>query len=96
MSSQFNTRSAAVGLSDHSMLREESTCSSFLLAFALSGASLCSGFPPVIMGSYCTRADVDLDIPAIAVMGWQSAGKLFPHRGDFWHYTPRASGTCTR
>jgi hypothetical protein len=39
------------------------------------------------MGSYCIRADVDLDIPAIAVMGWQSAGKS-SLRGDFWHYPP--------
>lgn len=79
----------------HSALREESACSSFLLAFALLGASLCSGFPPVIMGSYCTRADVDLDVPAIAVMGWQSAGKSSLIEAISGITLPRASGTCT-
>lgn len=42
------------------------------------------------------RADVDLDIPAIVVMGWQSAGKSFLVEAISGITLPRASGTCTR
>jgi hypothetical protein len=80
----------------HSTLSEESACSSSLLAFALSGAFLGSGFLLVIMDSCYPRADVDLDIPAIAVMGWQSAGKSSLIEAISGITLPRASGTCTR
>ncbi|KAI0262190.1 P-loop containing nucleoside triphosphate hydrolase protein [Gloeopeniophorella convolvens] len=41
-------------------------------------------------------ADVDLDIPAIAVIGWQSAGKSSLIEAISGITLPRASGTCTR
>ncbi|KAF8504661.1 P-loop containing nucleoside triphosphate hydrolase protein [Russula emetica] len=41
-------------------------------------------------------ADVDLDIPAIVVMGWQSAGKSSLIEAISGITLPRASGTCTR
>ena len=44
----------------------------------------------------CRRADVDLDIPAIVVMGWQSAGKSSLVEAISGITLPRASGTCTR
>jgi hypothetical protein len=48
-----------------------------------------------IMHPSC-RADVDLDIPAIVVMGWQSAGKSSLVEAISGITLPRASGTCTR
>jgi GTP-binding protein EngB required for normal cell division len=69
---------------------------SFSLACVLLGASYCSGSPSTIMDRYCTRADVDLDIPAIAVMGGQSAGKSSLIEAISGITLPRASGTCTR
>ncbi|KAH9965455.1 P-loop containing nucleoside triphosphate hydrolase protein [Russula dissimulans] len=41
-------------------------------------------------------ADVTLDIPAIAVIGWQSAGKSSLIEAISGITLPRASGTCTR
>ncbi|KAI0302302.1 P-loop containing nucleoside triphosphate hydrolase protein [Multifurca ochricompacta] len=41
-------------------------------------------------------ADVDLDIPSIAVIGWQSAGKSSLIEAISGIKLPRASGTCTR
>jgi len=41
-------------------------------------------------------ADVELDIPAIAVIGWQSAGKSSLIEAISGITLPRASGTCTR
>ncbi|KAI0295255.1 P-loop containing nucleoside triphosphate hydrolase protein [Russula brevipes] len=41
-------------------------------------------------------ADVDIDIPAIAVIGWQSAGKSSLIEAISGITLPRASGTCTR
>ncbi|KAH9965456.1 P-loop containing nucleoside triphosphate hydrolase protein [Russula dissimulans] len=41
-------------------------------------------------------ADVDLDIPSIAVIGWQSAGKSSLIEAISGITLPRASGTCTR
>ncbi|KAI0250048.1 P-loop containing nucleoside triphosphate hydrolase protein [Lactifluus subvellereus] len=40
--------------------------------------------------------DVDIDIPAIAAMGWQSAGKSSLIEAISGIKLPRASGTCTR
>ena len=68
---------------------------SFSLVCVLLGASLCSGSPSPSMNRYC-RADVDLDIPAIAVMGGQSAGKSSLIEAISGITLPRASGTCTR
>jgi hypothetical protein len=42
------------------------------------------------------RVDVDLDIPAIAAIGWQSAGKSSLIEAISGIKLPRASGTCTR
>jgi Dynamin family len=41
-------------------------------------------------------ADVDVDIPAIAAIGWQSAGKSSLIEAISGITLPRASGTCTR
>ena len=43
-----------------------------------------------------SRVDVDLDIPAIAAIGWQSAGKSSLIEAISGITLPRASGTCTR
>jgi len=43
-----------------------------------------------------SRVDVDLDIPAIAAIGWQSAGKSSLIEAISGIKLPRASGTCTR
>jgi Dynamin family len=43
-----------------------------------------------------SRVDADLDIPAIAAIGWQSAGKSSLIEAISGIRLPRASGTCTR
>jgi 50S ribosomal subunit-associated GTPase HflX len=55
---------------------------------------LLSSLPPA--NNPCSRADVTLDIPAIAVIGWQSAGKSSLIEAISGITLPRASGTCTR
>jgi ABC-type thiamine transport system ATPase subunit len=74
------------------------------------GGGKCLSFSPVcvLLGVYlspvslplvtymCCRVDVDLDIPAIAVIGWQSAGKSSLIEAISGITLPRASGTCTR
>ncbi|SRR6266478_1585197 len=42
------------------------------------------------------RVDADLDIPAIAAIGWQSAGKSSLIEAISGITLPRASNTCTR
>jgi ABC-type branched-subunit amino acid transport system ATPase component len=50
----------------------------------------------LVVSYLCRRVDVDLDIPAIAVIGWQSAGKSSLIEAISGITLPRASGTCTR
>jgi hypothetical protein len=61
----------------------------------LLGAYLYLSSLPLVAYPYC-RADVELDIPAIAVIGWQSAGKSSLIEAISGITLPRASGTCTR
>jgi ABC-type molybdate transport system ATPase subunit len=63
--------------------------------YALSGAYLCLSSLPLV-AYLCCRADVELDIPAIAVIGWQSAGKSSLIEAISGITLPRSSGTCTR
>jgi hypothetical protein len=98
MSSQCNIRFIAgllVYLID-SMLREESARSNSLFACVPSGTSLCSDSLLVIMDSCYTSADVDLDTPAIAVMGWQSTRQSSLIEAISGITLPRSGGTCTR
>jgi hypothetical protein len=78
-----------------SMLPEGGACSSFSLECVHLGAYLSWGSPQQVTDP-CYRADVDLDIPAIAVIGWQSAGKSSLIEAISGITLPRASGTCTR
>ena len=77
------------------ILPEERRCSSFSLACVPLGVYLCQGHPPPFIYP-CCRVDVDLDVPAIAVIGWQSAGKSSLIEAISGITLPRASGTCTR
>ena len=45
---------------------------------------------------FFSRAQLDLDIPVIAVLGSQSAGKSSLIEAISGITLPRASGTCTR
>jgi hypothetical protein len=79
----------------HSILPEGNACSGFSLECVPLGAFLCpSSLPRLTNPSF--RADVDLDIPSIAVIGWQSAGKSSLIEAISGITLPRASGTCTR
>jgi hypothetical protein len=79
----------------HSMQPEERQCSSFSLVCMLLGAYLCFVLCHLIT-NLSSRVDVDLDIPAIAAIGWQSAGKSSLIEAISGITLPRASGTCTR
>ena len=73
-----STDHIAVGLSDpHTMLPDGCACSSFSLE--------CTSMP---LGAYrhtnsLCRADVSLDVPSIAAIGWQSTGKSLPVEENF-------------
>jgi dynamin family protein len=77
------------------MQPEGGQCSSFSLVCMLLGACLGSGSFYLVTFLSC-RVDVDLDIPAIAAIGWQSAGKSSLIEAISGITLPRASGTCTR
>jgi len=79
----------------HSMLPKGNACSSFSLECVPLGAYLCPSSLPQLTNPHC-RADVKLDIPSIAVIGWQSAGKSSLIEAISGITLPRASGTCTR
>ncbi len=63
--------------------------------YVLLGAYLYLSSLPLVTYP-CYRADVELDIPTIAVIGWQSAGKSSLIEAISGITLPRASGTCTR
>ena len=51
---------------------------------------------PLLLTDSCCSADIDLDIPTIAAIGWQSAGKSSLIEAISGITLPRGSGTCTR
>jgi ABC-type molybdate transport system ATPase subunit len=61
----------------------------------LLGAYFCLSSSPLV-AYLCCRADVELNVPAIAVLGWQSAGKSSLVEAISGITLPRAGGTCTR
>ena len=63
---------------------------------ALGCVALPSFFVAGHISYLCRRVDVDVDIPAIAAIGWQSAGKSSLIEAISGITLPRASGTCTR
>ena len=63
---------------------------------ALGCVSLSSFFVAGHLPYLCRRVDVDVDIPAIVAIGWQSAGKSSLIEAISGITLPRASGTCTR
>ena len=78
-----------------SMPLEGGRCSTFSLACATLGAYLPSG-SLLLVTDPRSSVDVDVDIPAIAAIGWQSAGKSSLIEAISGITLPRASGTCTR
>jgi hypothetical protein len=74
---------------------EGGRCSTSSLACATLGAYLPSGSLLLVTDPRCS-VDVDVDIPAIAAIGWQSAGKSSLIEAISGITLPRASGTCTR
>ncbi|KAI0250045.1 P-loop containing nucleoside triphosphate hydrolase protein [Lactifluus subvellereus] len=74
---------------------EGGRCSISSLACATLGAYLHSGSLLLVTDLRCS-VDVDIDIPAIVAIGWQSAGKSSLIEAISGIKLPRASGTCTR
>lgn len=85
----------AVGLSDPSNTRNRKEMLELVNRLRDTGYELPrSWFPALICGTFSVQTDIDL--PTIAVIGNQSAGKSSLIESISGITLPRSAGTCTR